>query len=68
MRMIKVSKKSGIHLMENKKASPGVQYAVGSVAKFKCLSSWKPAYSLDRSIEDMLGRYQKEFVQGAACD
>lgn len=53
-KMIKASRRPAIKVQEDKRAAPGVIYAVGSNVKFRRISGWRPRYSLSQSILDTL--------------
>ncbi len=57
--MIAASKLSGIKVKENKKAKPGVIYAVGSNVKLRRTTGWRPKYNLSQSILDTLAFYRQ---------
>lgn len=57
--MIAASKQPGIKVKENKKAKPGVIYAVGSNVKLRRATGWRPEYCLSQSILDTLAFYRQ---------
>lgn len=58
MQMLRFSKKKRMVIRENSRKNPGVLRAVGSCAKLRKETGWRPTHSLRRSIIDMLDYYR----------
>lgn len=57
--MLAAAKDSAITYKEDKTKKPGIRYSVGSNAKLKRATGWKPKFSLAQSIQDTLQDYQR---------
>ncbi len=62
--MLKASVKSGIKAREDLQQDPGVLVAVGSCAKLKKATGWRPRYSLRDSAADTLAWYRANVREG----
>ncbi len=56
--MLRASVKGGITAREDLRQDPGVPFAVGSCAKLKKATGWRPRYSLRDSAADTLAWYR----------
>ena len=58
-KLIGYAKADSIIIKEDKRGMPGVDVSVGSNAKIKKTTGWKPKVDISRSLKNTLGYYQK---------
>ncbi len=64
MKMVALSRKPGISWSEGATHEAGVLFAVGSCAKFRKDTGWRPRIGLTQSLKDTLGYYRQSASVG----